>query len=141
MDTKILIVEDNPYDEELALHTLKNIRKIKKIEVVRDGKEALDYLLNTENPLPSFVLLDLKLPRVSGLDVLKQVKSREETKTIPVIVFSSSQLDSDRKTCYEFGANSYISKPIEFDQYVQAVSQIGLYWSSYNSPVPTEEII
>ena len=136
---QILVVEDNPYDEELALHTLQSIPSIRHIHVARDGKEALDYLFSQEQPsLPSFILLDLKLPKINGVDVLKKIKTSEATKMIPIIIFSSSQLGADRKLCYQLGANSYIAKPIEFDDYVRVITQIGNYWSNYNAPVPME---
>jgi CheY-like chemotaxis protein len=139
MISNILIVEDNPYDEELALHTLQNIQTIRTIDVARDGKEALEYLFGKEDaPQPTFILLDLKLPKVEGVEVLEKIKTTAKTKKIPTIIFSSSQLKDDRQTCYELGANSYISKPVAFDEYVRVVTEIGTYWSTYNLPVPTE---
>lgn len=138
-NSHILIVEDNPYDEELALHTLQTIQTINKIHVARDGEEALDYLFQKENQsLPSFILLDLKLPKINGIEVLRKIKGTESTRLIPTIVFSSSQLGKDRKTCYQLGANSYIAKPVEFDEYVKIITHIGTYWSTYNAPVPRE---
>jgi len=135
----ILIVEDNPYDEELALHTLQSIQAIKNIHVARDGEEALDFLFQKgKQSLPCFILLDLKLPKINGIEVLKKIKGSEATKLIPTIVFSSSQLGKDRKTCYQLGANSYVAKPVEFDEYVKIITQIGTYWSTYNAPVPQE---
>lgn len=136
---QILVIEDNPYDEELALHALQNISSIRNIHVARDGKEALDYLFSKDqSTLPSFILLDLKLPKINGVEVLKKIKSSEATKMIPTIIFSSSQLRTDRKLCYELGANSYIAKPIEFDDYVRVMTQVGTYWSNFNAPVPMD---
>lgn len=138
-NSTILIVEDNPYDEELALHTLREIETIRKINVARDGQEALEFLFNQEMETPlAFILLDLKLPKVEGIAVLEKIKSTKSTKKIPTIIFSSSELGSDRQICYEIGANSYIAKPVEFEKYVKVVTQIGTYWSTYNAPVPTE---
>lgn len=140
-NSNILIVEDNPYDEELALHTLRHIQTIQKINVAHDGKEALDFLFeNTTEPLPAFILLDLKLPKVEGIEVLQRIKTTAETRMIPTIIFSSSELSTDRHACYELGANSYVAKPVAFDEYVRAVTEIGTYWSTFNAPVPTEAI-
>ena len=140
-NSTILIVEDNPYDEELALHTLREIETIRKINVARDGQEALEFLFDQEMETPlAFILLDLKLPKVEGITVLEKIKSTASTKKIPTIIFSSSELGSDRQTCYEIGANSYIAKPVEFEKYVKVVTEIGTYWSTYNAPVPVEAI-
>ncbi len=143
---EILLVEDNPNDEELTLHALKKNHLINKIHIARDGEEALDFLFcrgdyanrNCEI-LPAFILLDLKLPKVDGMEVLRQVKSDERTKTIPVIILTSSQLDRDIVESYRLGVNSFVSKPVEFKEFTEAVSKIGFYWAILNQSAPNKE--
>jgi CheY-like chemotaxis protein len=143
---EILLVEDNPNDEELTLHALKKNHLINKIHIARDGEEALDFLFcrgdyanrNCEI-LPAFILLDLKLPKVDGMEVLRQVKSDERTKTIPVIILTSSQLDRDIVESYRLGVNSFVSKPVEFKEFSDAVAEIGLYWAIINQSAPNKE--
>ncbi len=147
METKeieILLVEDNPNDIELTLRALKKNNLTNKVHVVTDGAEALDFVFaknkyserNIENA-PKVILLDLKLPKVDGLEVLKKIKSDEKTKTIPVVVLTSSREESDIIDSYQLGVNSYIVKPVNFDQFVKSVSDLGLYWLLLNEgPIP-----
>jgi CheY-like chemotaxis protein len=139
---EILLVEDNPRDVEMTMRALKKHNLANKVHVVKDGAEALDYLFATgayanrdRNPVPKVVLLDLKLPKVSGLEVLKKVKSDERTQTIPVVVLTSSQEEKDMIESYRLGVNSYIVKPVDFDKFVEAVSEVGLYWLLINKPL------
>ena len=138
----ILLVEDNPDDEALTLRAFakNNIRN--PIRVVRDGADALDYLFHrgahaqTANGTPALVLLDLKLPKVDGLEVLEQLRSTAETSLIPVVILTSSKEESDRLRGYELRANSYIQKPVAFPEFLDAVREIGLYWLVLNEPPP-----
>ncbi len=138
---ELLLVEDNPTDAELTLRALRGRGLRNNFEVVRDGQEALDFLFaegayadrDVHNG-PKLVLLDLRLPKVDGIEVLRKIKSDERTKVIPVVVLTSSRQEPDIKTCYELGANSYIVKPVDFDKLVEAVSEIGLYWLLLNEP-------
>jgi two-component system response regulator len=140
----ILLVEDNQDDMDLALHALKRGKLANKIVVVRDGEEALDFLFcrgafahrSFDHP-PKLILLDLKLPKVDGLEVLKQVKSDPRTKAIPVVIMTSSKEERDLVASYHSGANSYIQKPVDFDQFREVVKTVGLYWLVINQPVPT----
>ena len=137
---ELLIVEDSDDDLELTLRALKGINLLDKVRAVRDGKEALDYIFakgtdNTEKAdCLKAIMLDLKLPKVSGLEVLKKLKSDERTKSIPIVVLTSSKEGSDLKECYEFGVNSYIVKPFALEEFVKAVSTAGLYWLVVNQP-------
>jgi CheY-like chemotaxis protein len=132
----ILVVEDNPRDVELMLHALKANRVTNEIVVVRDGVEALDYVFGDPAHVRSLtlVLLDLKLPRVDGLEVLRRLKTDETAKAIPVVVMTSSQQESDRIATYDHGANSYIVKPVDFGKFTEAVKVIGQYWLLLNVP-------
>ncbi|HTR39932.1 MAG TPA: response regulator [Bryobacteraceae bacterium] len=135
---ELLLVEDNPADVELTLHALGKHNLANHIRVMRDGAEALDYLFGAENAggansrHPRLILLDLKLPKVNGLEVLGRVKSDPRTKSIPVVVLTSSREDRDLYLCYELGVNSYIVKPVDFDNFSEAVCQLGLYWLLLN---------
>jgi two-component system response regulator len=136
---EILLVEDNPNDEELTLYAVKKNNITNHIQVVRDGAEALEYLFCTGsyanrqvNDPPKVVLLDLKLPKVDGLEVLERIKSDERTRTIPVVVLTSSQEERDIVESYQLGVNSYIVKPVDFEQFIEAVRQLGLYWVLLN---------
>ena len=140
----ILLVEDNPDDEALALRALKKSNLANDIAVARDGVEALDYIFcegtqadRDNHDLPVVVLLDLKLPKVDGLEVLKRIKSDERTRRMPVVVMTSSSEEQDIVNSYDFGANSYIRKPVDFNQFTEAVAQLGLYWLVMNE-VPDE---
>ncbi|MDO8292403.1 MAG: response regulator [Gallionella sp.] len=138
---EILLVEDNPTDAELAIVALKERNLANKLVWVKDGAEALDFLFatgtyakrNIEKP-PKVVLLDLRLPKVDGLEVLRRLKADEQTKRIPVVVLTSSKEDRDVAECYSLGVNSYISKPVEFDEFAKVVSELGLYWLLINQP-------
>lgn len=141
---EILMVEDNLYDEELALHALRNHNLANHIQVVHDGAEALDYVLCTGNyahrsieDSPKLILLDLKLPKVDGLEVLKRIKSDPRTKNVPVVMLTSSSQERDIIESYELGVNSYIVKPVDFEQFSQAVQQIGFYWLLLNQSPST----
>ena len=140
-EVEILLVEDNPNDEELTLKALKRNNFSNKVHVVRDGAEALDYIFaagayanrNIEDR-PKIVLLDLKLPKVDGIEVLRRIKTDESTKVIPVVVLTSSNQDRDIIDSYRLGVNSYIVKPVDFDKFIKAVSDLGLYWLMLNKP-------
>jgi two-component system response regulator len=134
----ILLVEDNPHDVRLAMHAFETHKLTNQVHVVRDGEEALDYLFRrgefAERALepPQVVLLDLKLPKVDGLEVLRQMKADPELRKIPVVVLTSSQEESDLVHSYDMGVNSYIVKPVDFDQFTKAVQLIGFYWLLLN---------
>jgi two-component system response regulator len=138
---EILLVEDNPNDVELALHALRKNRLANRIHVVRDGAEALEFIFcsgDYENragyALPRLVLLDLKLPKVDGLEVLRRIKSDERMRTIPVVMMTSSREERDIVDSYRLGVNSYIVKPVDFDQFTDAVRNLGMYWVFLNTP-------
>ena len=138
----ILIVEDNPDDEALLLRALKKVNISNGVNVVRDGAEALDYIFKT-GPYadrgggnPAVVLLDLKLPKIDGLEVLRRIREDERTRFQPVVILTSSDEQEDMTRGYELGANSYVRKPVEFDSFAQAVTQLGLYWLLLNEPPP-----
>jgi two-component system response regulator len=140
-EVEILLVEDNPNDVELTLRALKKHNLTNKVHVVRDGAEALEYISATGvyagrdiNHHPKVILLDLKLPKVDGLEVLRHIKSNEQTKMIPVVVLTSSKEERDLVESYKLGANSYITKPVDFDSFVKAVAELGLYWLLINQP-------
>ena len=134
----ILLVEDNPDDVELTLHALKKNNIVNPVKIARDGQEALDYLFYSGNyqdgdyDLPNVILLDLKLPKVDGIEVLQRIKSDRRTKLIPVVVLTSSKEESDLLKSYDLGVNSYIRKPVDFDQFVETVRHIGFYWMVIN---------
>ena len=134
---EILLVEDNPDDAELALRALGDFRSTSHIHVCRDGEEALDLLLSGDaaaRALPRVILLDLKLPRVDGIQVLDRLKSDELTRHIPVVVLTASKEDRDVEACYKRGVNSYVVKPIDFEQFRIAMRRIGHYWLRLNNP-------
>jgi len=142
-EVEILLVEDNPEDVELTLHALRRSNLANRIHVVRDGEEALDFLFCRgryngrpfEHP-PRLVLLDLKLPKVGGLEVLREVKGDPRTKAIPVVILTSSKEEKDLVNGYHLGANGYIQKPLDFDAFREVVKQLGLYWMVVNEPPP-----
>lgn len=136
-DKTILLVEDNRDDVELTLRALKRNNIANEVKVARDGVEALD-VLSREGQLPSVILLDLKLPKVDGLEVLKLIRATERLKRLPVVVLTSSKEEQDIIRSYDLGANSYIRKPVDFAQFTEAVKQLGLYWLLLNEPPPTE---
>jgi two-component system response regulator len=136
---ELLLIEDNPSDVELTLHVLKKHNFANRIKVVRDGAEALAFIFRAipDTPsrldtFPKLILLDLKLPKINGLEVLAKIKSDPQTKRIPVVVLTSSREDQDLYTCYELGVNSYIVKPVDFMQFTESVRQLGLYWLLLN---------
>jgi len=135
----ILVVEDNPRDEALTLRALKKSNVVNDVVVVRDGVEALDYLFGTgthdgrdASELPQMVLLDLKLPKIDGLEVLRKLRGDERTRRLPVVIFTSSSEEEDMVKSYNLGANSYVRKPVEFDQFLEATRQLGIYWLLLN---------
>jgi two-component system response regulator len=139
----ILLVEDNPDDEELTLLSLRKNNLAHEIVVVRDGVEAIDFLFGNGQyagrdvtSVPTVILLDLKLPKLDGLGVLKRLRADERTRTLPVVVLTSSSQDADVIASYNLGANSYVRKPVEFGAFVEAVSSLGLYWVLLNRPPP-----
>jgi two-component system response regulator len=140
-EVEILLVEDNPNDVELTLRALKKHNITNKVHVVKDGAEALEYIFANGvyahrkiEDHPRVILLDLKLPKVDGLEVLRQIKSDERTKMIPVVVLTSSKEERDLVESYRLGANSYITKPVDFESFVKSVSELGLYWLLLNQP-------
>lgn len=135
----IFLVEDNPDDEELTRIAFEENGMLNDLVVARDGEEALNYLLNPDNSLPQLALLDLKLPKVDGLEVLKQLRENERTRLLPVVVMTSSKQESDLLSSYSLGCNSYIQKPVDFMQFMEAVRQLGLYWLVLNIPAPQQE--
>ncbi len=138
----ILLVEDNPDDELLTLRALKNANVTNEIVVARDGAEALDYIFGTgacaeRGPLaPSVVLLDIKVPKLDGLEVLERIRGDERTRLLPVVMLTSSDEERDVVRSYELGVNSYVRKPVEFGELSEAVSRLGLYWLLLNEPPP-----
>lgn len=140
-EVEILLVEDNPHDVELTLRALRKNNLRNKLHVATDGEKALDFIFargehagrNIENS-PKLVILDLKLPKIEGLEVLRQIKSDERTKVIPVVVMTSSNQEKDVVESYRLGVNSYIVKPVDFEKFMKSVSELGLYWLLLNKP-------
>jgi CheY-like chemotaxis protein len=139
----ILLVEDNPDDEALTLRALRKNNIKNEVVVAHDGVEALDFLLKTgpyagreAGELPEIILLDLKLPKLGGLEVLQRIRSDPRTRLLPVVILTSSKEEQDLIEGYRLGANSYVRKPVDFDQFVEAVRQLGLYWMVLNEPPP-----
>jgi len=147
-EVEILLVEDNPDDVELTLHALRAENISNHIQVVRDGEEALDFIFargsyqarNNARP-PKVILLDLKLPKVDGLDVLREVKKDTRTRAIPVVVLTSSREERDMVESYQLGVNSYIQKPVDFDQFRRTIKHLGLYWLVVNQPPPPHAFV
>lgn len=142
-DVEILLVEDNPNDIDLTLHALRRDNLANRIHVARDGEEALDFLFcrnqyadHPRNSRTRLVLLDLKLPKVDGIEVLRQLRNNPETKPIPVVILTASREEKDMIDGYRLGVNSYIQKPVDFDKFRETIRQLGLYWLVINQPPP-----
>ena len=142
---RILLVDDSPRDTELALDALESYRLSNRVVPLRDGAEALDYLYRRgafaarTDDQPVLILLDLKMPKVDGLEVLRQIKGDPQLKVIPVVVMTSSREDQDLVTCYQLGVNAYVVKPVKFHEFVDAVKQVGGFWAVLNEPPPSSE--
>lgn len=141
-DVDILLVEDNMSDAELIIRALRQVNLANHLVHLKDGVEALDFLFATgefaerdAKKVPKVILLDIKMPRVDGIEVLRQVKSHNDTKLIPVVIMTSSKEEQDIIESYELGVNSFVVKPVEFDQFAKAVSELGLYWVLTNEPM------
>ncbi len=130
-DRKILLVEDNPDDIALTTRAFRKYNLVNKIDIARDGVEAIEYLKNNQN-LPSLVLLDIKLPKVDGLEVLQFIRKNESTNLLPVVILTSSKEERDLIESYKLGANSFVRKPVDFDEFMEAVKELGLYWLLLN---------
>ena len=133
----ILLVEDNPDDEALTVVALR-MGTSANIEVARDAEEALDYLANDANHVPRLVLLDLKLPNVDGFEVLRRIRADERTRWVPVVILTASSAPADVAAGYRCGANGYVRKPVDFDQFAEVIHQLGAYWLVVNEPPPNE---
>jgi two-component system response regulator len=143
MNTRtILLVEDNPSDVDLAKRAFQKSMILNPLEVAEDGQEALDYLFHTgkhagkKHEPPALILLDLKLPLIGGLEVLKRIRANESTRRLPVVILTSSKEEEDMAQGYDLGVNSYIRKPVDFHQFAQAIQQLGIYWLILNEPPP-----
>ena len=141
INKSILMVEDNPQDEKLMLRALKKVNLANQVNVVRDGQQALDYLFREGEfagregvDFPAIVLLDIGLPRVSGLDVLKRLRNDPRTRLQPVVILTSSDEERDRMSSYEDGANSFVRKPLDFTEFAETVARLGIYWMAVNKP-------
>lgn len=145
-EIEILLVEDDPADLQLTLHALQSEHLCNRIEVARDGEEALDYIFHRgsfscrEGGNPRLILLDLKLPKVDGLEVLRQIKEDPAMRSIPVVILTSSRQESDLVTGYRLGTNSYIQKPVDFDQFRATIKQLGYYWLLVNQSPPQHAV-
>jgi two-component system response regulator len=140
-EVEIVLVEDNPNDAELITRALKKHNLANKIVLLKDGAEALEFLFSRTNPdhtsggtVPRVVLLDIKLPKVDGIEILRRMKSNEQTKEIPVVILTSSYEDRDIKEAYHLGVNSFVTKPIKFEEFAKVVAKLGIYWLMVNVP-------
>ena len=131
---EILLAEDNPHDAEMTMRALRKINFANKMHWAKDGQEALDFLFGTPPQSPKLVMLDIKMPKVDGIEVLRRIKSDERTRAIPVVVMTSSNEERDVLDSYRLGVNSYIVKPIAFDEFLQRVGDVGQYWTLHNTP-------
>jgi len=141
-EIEILLIEDNMNDAELTIRALKKNNLANKLVHLKDGAEAIDFIFAKGNyssrkveNIPKVILLDLKMPKVNGIEVLKKIKADERTKKIPVVILTSSKEDPDIQECYRLGVNSYVVKPVQFEQFVKSVSELGLYWMILNQPL------
>ena len=141
MPNAILLVDDSPDDVELTMRSFRQHHLENRTVVASDGVEALDYIFGTGShagrdttKLPKIVLLDMKMPRMNGIDVLKKLRSEEKTKTLPVVMFTTSDEEKDISDCYEHGCNSYVQKPVDVGQFMKASAEVGLYWTARNKP-------
>jgi two-component system response regulator len=135
----ILLVEDNPDDEALTLRALKKNNILNEVIVARDGQQAIDYFFGGDssgNPVPAVILMDLKLPRIDGLEVLRRIRADDQTRLLPIVILTSSKEEQDVLSGYSLGANSYIRKPVDFGQFTEAIRQLGLYWLVLNEAAP-----
>lgn len=135
-DKAILLVEDNPDDIELALHAFRSNNIVNEVVVKTNGKDALDFLFAGGEPLPGVVLLDLNLPKLSGIDVLREIRAHERTRMVPVVIMTTSREERDVLTSYKLHANSYVVKPVDFQQFTDSVRQLGMYWLLLNEGPP-----
>ncbi|HEX8880446.1 MAG TPA: response regulator [Candidatus Acidoferrum sp.] len=139
---RILMVEDDPKDVELSMTALEDYNLVNEVVVARDGEEALDYLFcrgkfqDRSSDNPAVILLDLKLPKVDGLEVLREIKSNAKLKMIPVVVLTSSKEETDMVTSYKLGVNAYVVKPVDFHEFVNAIKELGVFWALINQPPP-----
>ena len=137
-ELEVLLVEDSPEDAALTLRALKKNNLINRIHVAIDGAEALDYIFGADNSpclcVPRVIFLDLHLPKINGIEVLRKLKSDERTRSIPIVVLTSSREDQDISECYSLGVNSYIVKPVQFENFTRSVAELGLYWMLLNKP-------
>jgi CheY-like chemotaxis protein len=133
----VLLVEDNDDDRELTIMALQTAGLANPIEIARDGREALDYFADATHPLPAVVLLDLQLPRIGGLEVLKRLRGQDRTRLLPIVVLTSSNEETDRLRSYDRGANAYVCKPVQFAAFTEAVTTLGLFWLIVNQPPPS----
>ena len=145
-EVEILLVEDNVYDAEMTIRALKKVNLANKLVHLQDGEEAINFLFGKEQyagrnitNTPKVILLDIKMPKVDGIEVLKQIKSNQATRMIPVVIMTSSKEEQDVVTSYSFGVNSYVVKPVEFEGFARAVSELGMYWLLTNeAPLPNQ---
>ena len=133
-EVEILLVEDNPDDAGLTIRALKKSNLANRLLHLEDGQEAIDFLFNNENELPRLILLDLKMPKVDGIDVLRKLKADQKRKVIPVVVLTSSKEERDIVESYQLGVNAYIVKPVDFNQFSKAVTELGMFWMVLNQP-------
>jgi two-component system response regulator len=147
-ENEILLIDDDDADIELALHALRENKLVSHVRVLRDGEEVLDYLFGnggeerrSSGQVPQLILLDLKLPKVGGMEVLRRVKGHPMTKSIPVVILTSSTDERDLVNGFDLGVNSYICKPVDYDQFREIVRQVGIYWLGINQPVPVEALV
>lgn len=142
----ILLVEDNPDDEELTIRSLRKAKISNEIIVARDGVEALNYLISSSGDagtvgkaLPALILLDLKLPKLNGIDVLRELRANDVTRLVPVVVLTSSSEEEDMLSSYQNGANSYVRKPVDFNDFAETVTQLGVFWMLHNQEPPSRQ--